>query len=575
MAEDKKKMLDPEPVTEEKETAGEKTAKNEEMTKAAVEDTAEAAEDTEERDDALESFLNREQEEKKPKKNASSRKRALVAVIVAALAVAILVAALIFLRGRPPVHNDDEYTPAELTLSVSDDGVHEAVVTVDEDGSIKQNGSGTLISNYPADIKRIDVENEDGSFSVTSETPSGEATVYTLVGFESFALQDGIADEIASSSASLEFSRVISVDADLADFGLDKPRATVNVTYQDDTTAVFRVGNNAAGEDTGTYVSFGTSDTVFLADTASIKPFLYSVNEFISRDITDAMEDSDNADFTKLTLTGTHFDEPIVIEPNTDEAIEASYVVTSPKTMFANAVESSDIAGDIRGLYAEAVVCANPSKDQLASYGLSEPYATAEASYPDTDITLHTSAPGDDGTVYIYNPDKNAVYTIQLAAVCWAKTNMDLLMPENPLQIRMRCVSGLSFSAGDVKFTAALETTSETVTDDDGNEQEAFNTTATCDGKELDSDNFSVFFQNLNAIKNRGSAEKSGDKVMSVTYSYSTGRSDDTLDVYVGDEGDYALELNGDPIGSASRTYIDNLIAGADSLIKGESVPGL
>lgn len=531
--------------------------------------------DHEDTSSALDSFLSREQETKKPVKSSKNRKP-LIIIIVAVIIVAGLVLALILLRQNHYTESDESLEPAELTLDVNADGVHEASVPVDDNGEILQNGSGSLLSYVPADIKQIDVENKDGSFTVTSHTPEGEATVYTLVGFEDYALQDGIADEIASHSAALDFTRVISADANLADFGLDKPVATVSITYNDDTSAVIRVGSDAAGENTGTYVAFGSTNAVYLVSTDDVSAFLYSVNSLISLDITDPMEDSDNSEFSSLTISGARFDEPITLEPNTDDAVEAAYIVTSPKRFYANATESYDIAGNIRGLYAESVVCVNPSDSQLSSYGLSTPYATVKASYPDTDITLHASAPGDDGIVYVFNPDKNVVYTIQLAAVSWAKTSLDLLLPENPIAVRMKYVSGISFTAGDTDFTLDVKTTVEESTDDDGNEQEITTTTASYNGKELTEANFNVFFQNLNAIKNQGSAEESGSgKVMTVTYTYSTDRASDTLTVYGTGAAKYILDVNGVTVGTASKSYIDNLIEGAKALINGETVNSL
>lgn len=571
MADNNKELLNEETVKAESSAPVQKTDIPEPATDA---DPAVAVDD-EETDEALKRFLSREQENKPEKKPSKSRKPLIILIAVIA-AVAILVALLVFLRSRPNTQDDEEFQSAELSLSVNDEGVHEADVELDEDGNILQNGSGTLMDYVPADIKLIDVENKDGSFSVTSSTPSGESTVYKIVGLEDYPMQEGIADEIASHSASLEFIRVLSADADLADFGLASPRATVTVKYNDDTSSVIRVGNDAAGE-AGTYVSFGTGKAVFLVTTENIEPFLYSVNNLISLEITDTNEDSENAEFSSLTLSGTHFDKPITIEPNKDEALSAAYILTSPVSMPANAIEGNDIAGNIRGLYAESVVCVNPSDDQLSSYGLSEPYATAKASYPDTDINLHASSPNDDGTVYVYNPDKNVVYSIQLAAVCWAKTNLDLLMPENPLNVKTHHVSGIDFTAGDTDFTLDVSSTAETVTDDDGNEQQSYTTTAAYKGKELNNQNFTVFFQNLTTIKNLGRAEEKGkDKVMSVTLRYDTDRAADTLNIYTAADGSkYVMEFNSEIIGTVSRSYINDLIEGADNLISGKTVAGL
>lgn len=530
-------------------------------------------EDQDEDNSALNSFLSREQEKKKVKP--AGKRKPILILIIALAAVAILVTLLIVLLSRPP-KGEDTNTAAELSLQVNEDGVHEAKIAVDENGKIEQNGTGSLLTYVPSQIKKIDVENQDGSFSVTADTPSGEATVYKLVGFEKYPMQEGVADKIAKQCSEINFTRIIEANANLADFGLDEPRATAKVTYTDDTSSIIRVGNDAAGG-AGTYITFGSSNDVYLVNSTDVESLLYSVNQFISLSITDTMQDSENAQFSKATISGTHYDDNIVLVPNKDESIEASYLLQEPLSVPANAIEANDVAGNIRGLYAEAVVCVNPSDDQFASYGLSKPYAQVNASYPDADITLQSSAPKDDGIVYVYNPDKNVIYSIQLAAVCWAKTSVELLMPETPMNAKLRYIDEISFSAGDTDFTLNVKTDVKTTTDDNGNEQETADSTATYNGKDLNTDDFNVFFQNITMIKNLGAAESGGkDKVMTVTFRYTTDRSADTLTVYSGsDSSKYIMEYNGNTIGTVSKSYISSLIEGADNLIAGKAVAGL
>lgn len=574
MEENKQNMVD---AVEETNPTAEDTEPKTESTEP-VADTTENTiepdnEDQDEDNSALNSFLSREQEEKKTKP--AGKRKPILILIIALAAVAILVTLLIVLRSRPP-KREDTNTAAELSLQVNEDGVHEAKIAVDENGKIEQNGTGSLLTYVPSQIKKIDVENQDGSFSVTAETPSGEATVYKLVGFEKYPMQEGVADEIAKHCSEINFTRIIEANANLADFGLDEPRATAKVTYTDDTSSIIRVGNDAAGG-AGTYITFGSSNDVYLVNSTDVESLLYSVNQFISLSITDTMPDSENAQFSKATISGTRYDDDIVLVPNKDESIEAAYLLQEPLSVPANAIEANDVAGNIRGLYAEAVVCVNPSDDQFASYGLSKPYAQVNASYPDADITLQSSAPKDDGIVYVYNPDKDVIYSIQLAAVCWAKTSVELLMPETPMNARLRYIDEISFSSGDTDFTLNVKTDVKTTTDDNGNEQETADSTATYNGKDLNTDDFNVFFQNITMIKNLGAAESgSKDKVMTVTFRYTTDRSADTLTVYSGsDSSKYIMEYNGKIIGTVSKSYISSLIEGADNLIDGKAVAGL
>ena len=526
-----------------------------------------------ETDAALDSFLTREQEQK-PVKTKKTFSRILI-LIIAVVVVGALVALLIYLNNRTIPGEEIADESAALTLSVSDSGEHEAAVALDENGAIKKNGSGSLLAYYPSDIGRIDVENQNGSFSVTAETPEGEATIYTLVGFEGIELQEGIADSVANDAAAVDFISIVSGGDNAADFGMDAPRATVRVRFNDDTTATIRVGSDAPAE-AGAYISFGSSDAVYLVSGEAVDSFLYSVNEFVSLEITASSPDVDSSEPIYLTVSGSHYPEPITIEPNKDEAINATYVVTSPVSMFANATESYDIAGAVRGLNAESVVCVNPTDSQLSSYGLSEPYAAIEASYPDTDITLYSSAPDDNAIVYIYNPDKDIVYTIEVGAVTWAKTGIDMLVPGSVIDAKLEAVSAVRFTAGDNDYDIKVTSAKEIVVNDDGEDEEQISTTASYDGKPLDDTYFTVFFQNCNAIRSKGTAEKAeGSEVMSFAFSYSTGRDDDVVKAYSTGGAQYVMTLNDTVIGTASKSYIDDLIDSANDLISGYPVTSL
>ena len=545
--------------------------------KTAAEDIAETVEETseaavEKEDDALSSFLSREQEEKKPVKKSKINKKIVIPIIIA-VAVVGLAVLLIVLRSQPPksTTDPDSLIPADISTDVNDKGEHEAKVTLDENGEIKHNGNGSLLTYVPADIKKIDVENDKGSFSVLSNTPEGEATVYTLVGFEDVGLQSGIADEVANAVSTVEFSKVVSADGNLADFGLEKPRAIATVSYNDGTTAVLKIGSEAAGG-AGTYISMGTGKAVYLTDTDKVAPLLYGVNQLISLDITDTMEDSDNSQFSTLTISGSRYPDDITIVPNDDTAIDAVYLVTEPRRMFADAVESYDIAGSIRGLYADEVVCVHPSSGQLSDYGIADPYAKVTASYPDKDITLSCSAPGEQGVVYIYNPDKDIIFTIQQSAISWACTSVEALTPDLIISAKLTAVSEVQFSGGGKDYTFKVTSKTETVNNEEGDSEDVVTTTATYDGKELSSDNFAIFFQNLNGIKNSGDVGSGGSKVMSFKFYYDNGREADTVTAYDIGEAQYAIELNGEIVGSASKSYIDGLISDAEALINGENL---
>lgn len=140
----------------------------------------------------------------------------------------------------------------------------------------------------------------------------------------------------------------------LAGYGLDKPRDTVTVTYTDKTKAIIYVGDDAP-QNAGTYIKFGSNDTVYLVAKDAVSAFDYGLTDLISLTINDAASDNDNSQASSIEISGSNFSNTITLKPNSDKKNSASYVMTSPVECYANEKESSLVAGGIRGLYALTV----------------------------------------------------------------------------------------------------------------------------------------------------------------------------------------------------------------------------
>jgi hypothetical protein len=386
-------------------------------------------------DEALESFLSRDNTPQKPQKPKKSR--APLILILAILVVAGLVALILFLNANPAEQPSGEPDGGGVNLSVNADNEHTVAVPTGSDGSPVQNGSGELICYDSADVLSVSVTNASGSFTLTCET-SDDGTAYNLVGFEGYPLRDSAAESLAGDAAELPFTTIVSVGGDPADFGLDPPRATVKATYADGTSAVILVGDEAPAS-AGVYISLGDASSVFLAADDDVDSFLYAVTELISLSVTETAEEDDNNEFTRLTISGTNFDDPIVIEPTgngSDDESETAYRVTSPKEFGADPTEGADIASSVRGLTADAVAAVLPVDgnpfDLLKTYGLDTPYAEIVAEYPDTTIRLRASAPDDEGRVYLMNltdevTGERIVYEMQYGSLRWASTSLEAL----------------------------------------------------------------------------------------------------------------------------------------------------
>lgn len=510
------------------------------------------------------------------------KKNTKILIIVCAAAVILvgLMCLLIFLpKGDGSSNGSATYDEGiKMSTSTDKDGVHQAKIETNDKGEIDNNSYGTLIDYIPAQISKIHLENKKGTVDIKSYTPKDkdgktQATQYTIVGYEDFDLQGGIADNIANNAASIEFSKVMTLDGGKdADYGLDKPRDTVTVTYTDKTKSIIYVGDDAP-QSAGTYIKFGNSGTVYLVKTDAVSAFDYGLTDLISLTINDAASDNDNSQASSIEISGTNFSSPIVLKPNSDGKNSASYVMTSPVECYANENESSLVAGGIRGLYALSVKMVNPSSSQLSSLGFSKPYAKLKAVYPDTTVSLIATKPDSDGNVCLMTEGGKVVYTVSSDKVPWVKTSYDSLVNEYVLYPKMSALSEVSVNDGKKTYTFSLSTTEKKTTDDSGSESTTTTTTVKNGKTEIELATFSGFYENLAMVElaDTKSDSKSGSPVLSVTYKYSSDGTTDTVSYYKSNGNRYVAVINGRVAGHAYQSKINTAIKQAASVAANKS----
>lgn len=536
--------------------------------------------------DALKSFLERETSDKtveKKKEKPKKLSKSTMWIIIAAAVVLVIFAVVMILKFIPQKTEPAQLDPGtDVTLQVDEDGEHQANLVLNEKGKLDNNSYGTLLSYTPSDIAQIDVENQSGTFTILAETPvtvdeetgeeTSDATIYTLVGFEDISLLSGGPDTIANDVAKLDFVSVADITGkNSSDYGFDSPRAKVRTTFTDGTSATIILGDKAPSN-LGEYVMFGDSKTVYVAATDSVDGFLFSVLDLVDLTVNNSATDTDSSEFERVTLSGTAYGDTIEIKPNSDSAIDSSYMMISPKKMFISEVEAANISGAIRGLYADEAVCVNPSSAQLSEYGLSSPYAKLTAIYPDTTVNISASKPADD-SVYII-ADSNIIYKIATSSVPWVYTTFDKLRPDVVINPNFSSISRIVVTDSSGTYDFSVETVSETVDTTDGTTETVDSTTAKYNGKTLDEDNFYTFYQNLCNMQNAGNnvSAPSGKPVITIKISYSTGRETDTVEIYSTGNTKYIAKLNGEVQSLVYKSYCTKFEQAVQDLINGKTV---
>lgn len=497
----------------------------------------------------------------------NKKKLIIISSIVALLLVGVMLLLIFLPKGDENEDLSDTIdSGTDMSLSTDDSGMHQAQVQTNEKGEIENNSYGTLVEYVPAQIKTIHVENKSGTMDIKSETPVNEdgeteATIYTLVGYEDFTLQSGTPDAIANDAAKLEFLSVVSIDGKKSsDCGLDDPRATVTVEYTDDTKSVIIVGDDAP-QSAGTYVKFGSSETIYLVSADAVDSFTYGVNDMFTTTVNDTPSDTNNLQYSKISLSGTNFPKEIVFEPNADSTKNAaSCVLVSPDKWYASETGTSNISGAIRGLLAESVVMVNPSEAQLSELGLTKPYARLEAVYPDETIKLLASAPDSEGKVNFMVEGEKVVYKYIAERLPWVTISYDDVVTEYVLHSNISAVSELVVNNGSATYSFALKTEETTTVDEDGNESTTTATTVKYGNKEINSGYFSTYFQNITLLERSdlSDAKANGDRVLTVEFKYTDGSTDKVEFVSTG-ASTYLAVVNGKTLGNVHKTNVDKI----------------
>ena len=494
-------------------------------------------------------------------------------IIAAAVAVVLLAVTLILIFVPKGGQNDEKKGTidegVDLTVSVDKDGIHQAKVNTDEDGNIKNNSYGTLMQYYPANIKLMHIENTKGTFDVEAETPEGEATIYTIKGYEDFDLQAGNPAMIASAAASLSFTKVATLDKEKGDeeFGFDEPRSTVTVTYQDSTKAIITVGDDAP-QQAGTYIRFGTGDAVYVADTEIVSAFDYGVTDLISKTINQPADSAENNELSELTLSGSGFANEIVMVPNDDGNYSESFALTAPVSRLADEKESSLLTGGIRGLFANEVKMVNPSEKQLKDLGLQPAYAQITAVYPDETIELSASKPDADGNVCLMKTGGKVVYVLPAEKAAWTLTGLGKLCGGYVLNPKLTALSGVTVQANGKSYDFSLSTEEKTSTDDKGIETTTVETKASYGGKQIEIGKFTSFYQSFALLTTADTKADSGSGKTLLKLSYSFADGNEATVEYIDAGGAAAIaRVNGETAGHIAKAEITRVTDGIAAVI--------
>lgn len=240
----------------------------------------------------------------------------------------------------------------------------------------------TIYSGSRDDIASMVITNEFGQYTVNQ----------TVKGFSIEELKDlrqntTILAAAGNCVSNIKAQALVEEKAaDMEKYGLssDNPTASCKVTLKDGTTYTVLYGLTAP-DGNSVYVRFADSNDVYVVLANSSRYFYGAVENYISVIVKEELTNESVAPtIDYLTITRKDWDFVMQFEDDTknyaldDVSMASSQVMISPVYAYLDITNSNDIIYGIWGLTAEAAIKPFPTEEDLAEYGLDDPYCVLD-----------------------------------------------------------------------------------------------------------------------------------------------------------------------------------------------------
>jgi|GEM_PF-463114 len=469
-----------------------------------------------------------------------------------------------------------------------------------EESSSSSSSGTALFAHEAADITKVTVSG-GSSMSYTGDGAGG----VTADDMGDLPVNSGYLTYVAKYAASLTGQEQVSDGGDLDQFGLGANAVKVDVAYKDGSGESFLVGNEVPGSEPGArYVLYNGS--VWTAYSTHVKYFMYGRTDLVDKTITPDSKDTDGSttlyDVSSVTMTGAGREAPFVLSYKDSNSVSGytftNYAITSPEVWsFTYDDKGTKLLYSAFGISAEEVAACDPTDDDLAQYGLAEPYAsvavksTLVSDKSEYDFTILTSEPAD-GYAYMMREGVPVVYKVAVTdGMSWINAVYTDYINGLLLTPNIKTISKISIDTPDGNITYSLkfgykeESSSSSASSSEEPEEEllAVTETSTYPGAAReanieDIENFRNLYQTLISSSQESWAEDvpAADALVSVvriTYYYRDGGSD-YVEFYEGPVRQCYIGLNGNVRFLTRSSMAEKIIADSVSVTNGTAVEG-
>jgi hypothetical protein len=422
-------------------------------------------------------------------------------------------------------------------------------------------------------------EKYGGLASVTVYNEKGEYTILPgeppfIPGWESLITAAYPLSRILDICGSLSSRGMVVEEGDLAIYGLDKPRAKVEIATKSGEGTTLFIGADVP-DGAGIYVRLEDRPAVYQAGKWEIESFFQGVFDFVSKELSPQLPDDGYGgfDFGEITLGGAvRPDGPVRIIHEEQKDVQPgrisnAYRISGPVEASLNLDKGYTILKSLPGISADRVVARLGGDEDLARYGLDKPYSTAAVAGTLGQglggFGLLASKPGADGNVYICRQGGELIYQMAatslpwLEALWWDLMDRMIILPfiDDIAQVELnspgrRLSFNLSGEGDDLKVEAQ--------------------------GIELDTKFFRSYYQTLlSAVYDEYTDDKippGAQPIMEIVYRYRDGRPPNRVSFYESTSRRVFTSLNGGRPFYTYSAYITKVQNDLDRLLAGKKV---
>lgn len=481
-------------------------------------------------------------------------------IIIAGVILAVLIGALVFLLTMPNKEDDESTGTSSSTAT-------------------------TLIEQATGNIEKITVQNSGGTYTLmgygakveSKVESSGETStvtttemVFTMQEHSSYLIDKEKSDALAYDCANLVASKVVNTNNNPdSDYGFDKPRATVTVSFSDGSEKTIKVGNNVPG-DKSAYVRMGDSNKIYVVALDSVDSMLVEKLQMFDKTILNSL--NDNETLSLLSVTGSGRKTALKVEKKAFSNV-SSYYLSSPSQAACDADKVESLCDSrLFPFVADSVAAVDVKESDLSKYSLDKPYYILDAKTSTRSYKVLVSKPDKDKNCYIMLDGAKIVYKVESSVIEFMGGDGSDVVSKTIFYPNNLKLKTAEVSYGKIKDVYTVE---NKVTKNEDN-VDITTTKIYYNSKEIDIALFNKFMKNLSVLERTEKTPAYDDKstpVLSVSVTY-TDDTTDTLEIYKGDKKAIVV-LNGKAVGTTELETAEKLTNCAKSLATGTDFDSL